>query len=86
MKITERQMITIGEYEIKDNMEEFVEHIKLMGVPKIHKNDNDKIYAIDLLYHDGSTKTRFIFEDMTDEENEELEGLLIMTFIGAKSP
>ena len=76
MKITERQMITIGEYEIKDNMEEFVEHIKLMGVPKIHKNDNDKIYAIDLLYHDGSTKTRFIIDERTDEENDKLGELL----------
>lgn len=76
MKITERQMVNIGEYEIKDNMKEFVEHIKLMGVPKINRNDDGKTYAIDLLYHDGSTKTRFIIDERTDEEEEMLEELL----------
>ena len=77
MKITERQMITIGEYEVQDfSIVEFTEHIKLMGVTKIHKNDDGKIYAIDTLYHDGSTKTRYVIENITDEENDKLEELL----------
>lgn len=77
MKVTERQMITIGEYEVQRwNINTFVKSIKIMGIPKIHRNDKGKIYAIDLLYHDGSTKTRFLFDDMTDEENEKLGELL----------
>ena len=77
MKITERQMITTNEFEVQRwNIGTFVKSIQIMGIPKIHKNDGGKIYAIDLLYQDGSTKTRFIFENMTDEENEELEELL----------
>ena len=77
MKITERHMITTNEFEVQRwNIDTFMKSIKIMGIPKIHKNDDGKIYAIDLLNHDGSTKTRFIFENMTDEENEELEELL----------
>lgn len=70
-------MITTNEFEVQRwNIDTFMKSIKIMGIPKIHKNDDGKIYAIDLLNHDGSTKTRFIFENMTDEENEELEELL----------
>jgi hypothetical protein len=77
MKVTEKHMITTNEFEVQRwNIDTFMKSIKIMGIPKIHKNDDGKIYAIDLLNHDGSTKTRFIFENMTDEENEELEELL----------
>ena len=76
MKVTEKHMITTNEFEVQRwNIDTFMK-IKIMGIPKIHKNDDGKIYAIDLLNHDGSTKTRFIFEDMTNEENEKLEKLL----------
>ena len=76
MKITERQMITIGEYEVGEDIEDFIRHIKIQGVPKIERNTNGKIWAIDLFYHDGSTKTRFIIGERTREENEKLEELL----------
>ena len=84
MKVTERKIKRIDKIPVTEDVgtydnidiKKFVDYIKLLCVPVIRRNSDDKIYAIEIHNHDGTLKSGYLIDEITEKEEEMLEELL----------
>lgn len=67
MHIREAESVYLNEYD-DDNVNDFIEHIKLLGIPKIYRYPDR--YIVHCFYNYGNLMIEFILENLNDDERE----------------